>query len=240
MIALFTDFGASGPYVGQMEAILYQHASHTKVINLLNNAPTGNPKLSSYLLAALRLEFPKNTVFLSVVDPGVGGERKPVVLEADNQFFVGPDNGLFNTIAVHAKQSNWHKIIWQPENCSNSFHGRDLFAPVAAKLAKGEIDGLLQAYLQTGLENWAADLDAIIYFDCYGNAMTGLRYVKEMAGNQLQVGDLLLDQADTFCKVKKNQAFWYQNSAGLVEAAVNQGNAKAELNLELGMQVKFV
>lgn len=240
MIVLFTDFGATGPYLGQMEVVLHQYAPHIKVINLLSNAPKGDPILSSFLLAALRQGFPKNTIFLSVVDPGVGGERRPVVLEADNQFFVGPDNGLFNTIAIHAEQASWHEIIWQPENCSNSFHGRDLFAPVAAKLANGEMAGLLQAYQCAGLENWTADLDAIIYFDCYGNAMTGLRYDKKMSGNQLQIGDLLLEQAETFCKVRKNQVFWYQNSAGLVEVAVNQGNAKIQLNLELGMRAKFV
>lgn len=240
MIALFTDFGSAGPYVGQMEAVLYQYAPQAKVINLINNAPTGYPVLSSYLLAALRHSFPKNTVFLSVVDPGVGGQRVPVVLQADNQFFVGPDNGLFNTIALHASTVCWYEIIWQPENCSSSFHGRDLFAPVAALLTNGEINNLLQPYQNTNLENWLADFAGIIYFDHYGNAMTGLRYFNEMSAKQLQVGDLVLDQAETFCKVKKNQAFWYKNSSDLVEIAINQGNAKTQLKLELGMSVKFV
>ena len=240
MIALFTDFGVAGPYVGQMEAVLHQWAPQVKVINLISDAPKSNPVLSSYLLAALRHSLPKNTVFLSVVDPGVGGQRLPVVLEADNQFFVGPDNGLFNTIAVHANKVSWYEIIWQSENCSSSFHGRDLFAPVAALLTKGEKDNLLQSYQNENLENWPADYAGIIYFDHYGNAFTGLRYINQMSTKQLQVGDLALDQAETFCKVKQNQAFWYQNSSGLVEIAINQGNAKTQLKLELGMPVKFV
>lgn len=240
MITLFTDFGAADPYVGQMEAALHQYAPQAKVINLISNAPTGNPVLSSYLLAALRHSFPKNTVFLSVVDPGVGGQRVPVVLEADNQLFVGPDNGLFNTIALHANKVCWYEIIWQPENCSSSFHGRDLFAPVAALLARGGKNNLLKPYQNVNLENWPADFAGIIYFDHYGNAFTGLRYINQMSAKQLQVGDLVLDQAETFCKVKKNQAFWYKNSSGLVEIAINQGNAKTQLKLELGMLVKFV
>jgi len=241
VIALFTDFGSAGPYLGQMEAALYQHApQQTKIIHLINNAPTANPVLSSYLLAALRQSFPENTVFLSVVDPGVGGKRVPIVLEADNQFFVGPDNGLFNTIALHANKVCWHEIIWQPENCSSSFHGRDLFAPVAASIIKGEINKLLQPYQNTDLDNWPADFSGIIYFDHYGNAFTGLRYINQMSAKQLQVGDLVLDQAETFCKVKKNQAFWYKNSSGLVEIAINQGNATTQLKLELGMPIKFV
>ena len=240
MITLFTDFGAADPYVGQMEAALHQYAPQAKVINLISNAPTGNPVLSSYLLAALRHSFPKNTVFLSVVDPGVGGQRVPVVLEADNQLFVGPGNGLFNTIALHANKVCWYEIIWQPENCSSSFHGRDLFAPVAALLARGEKNNLLKPYQNVNLENWPADFAGIIYFDHYGNAFTGLRYINQMSAKQLQVGDRVLDQAETFCKVKKNQAFWYENSSGLVEIAINQGNAKIQLKLELGMSVKFV
>ena len=240
MITLFTDFGAADPYVGQMEAALHQYAPQAKVINLISNAPTGNPVLSSYLLAALRHSFPKNTVFLSVVDPGVGGQRVPVVLEADNQLFVGPGNGLFNTIALHANKVCWYEIIWQPENCSSSFHGRDLFAPVAALLARGEKNNLLKPYQNVNLENWPADFAGIIYFDHYGNAFTGLRYINQMSAKQLQVGGRVLDQAETFCKVKKNQAFWYENSSGLVEIAINQGNAKIQLKLELGMSVKFV
>ncbi len=240
MIALFTDFGAAGPYVGQMEAVLHQYAPQAKVINLISNAPTGNPILSSYLIAALRRSFPKNTIFLSVVDPGVGGQRVPVVVEADNQLFVGPDNGLFNTIAVQADKACWNEIIWQPDNCSNSFHGRDLFAPVAALLIKGKKNNLLQPYQNENLENWPADFAGIIYFDHYGNALTGLRYSNEISAKQLHIGSLVLDRAGTFCEVKQNQAFWYENSSGLVEIAINQGNAKSQLELELGMPVVFV
>jgi len=109
-IVLFTDFGPSGPYIGQMESVLLQAAPNVPVINLLSNAPTADPRLSSYLLAALRHGFPVNSIFLAVVDPGVGGTRRAVVLQADGQTFVGPDNGLLNTVAVQLKMRNGRKL----------------------------------------------------------------------------------------------------------------------------------
>ncbi len=103
-IVLFTDFGPAGPYIGQMESVLRQTAPNVPVINLLSNAPSADPRLSSYLLAALRHSFPVDSIFLAVVDPGVGGARRAVVLEAAGQLFVGLDNGLLNIIAAEQIQ----------------------------------------------------------------------------------------------------------------------------------------
>ena len=93
MIALFTDFGLEGPYTGQMKAVLHRMAPGVKVIDLFADAPMGDPKTSAYLLAAYAPWFPEGTVFLCVVDPGVGGERAAVVVEADGRVFVGPGGG---------------------------------------------------------------------------------------------------------------------------------------------------
>lgn len=240
MIVLFTDFGSSGPYTGQMEAVLKQMAPEAPVIHLVDDAPTGDPRLSGYLLAALRYSFPQGTIFIAVVDPGVGGERKPVVLNADGQYFVGPDNGLLNTASVQSEQVFWQEIIWRPAGCSTSFHGRDLFAPVAACLANRASKGMLKPLVRHGMSDWPADLQEIIYFDHYGNAMTGLRYSEEMSGRQLIVKDTRIDQSDTFCSVPEGGAFWYCNSSGLVEIAVNQGSAKEKLGMQLGAVIKFV
>ncbi len=240
MIVLFTDFGSSGPYIGQMEAVIYQYAPDIKIIRLVDNAPTGNPVLSSYLLAALSHGFPKKTVFLSVIDPGVGGDRLPIVLKANDQYFVGPDNSLFNTIALQAEQAVWYKIIWQPETCTLTFHGRDIFAPVAAMLSQGENNKIIEPHADVVLDQWQADLNKLIYFDHYGNAMTGLRYRDDMKNKLLKVANFVLEPAATFCKVEPGHPFWYGNSCGLVEIAVNQGNAQSQLSLELGMAVEFV
>ncbi|MGZ8158240.1 MAG: SAM hydrolase/SAM-dependent halogenase family protein [Methylobacter sp.] len=238
-IVLFTDFGPYGPYIGQMESVLRQAAPDVPVINLLSNAPTADPRLSSYLLAALRHSFPINSIFLAVVDPGVGGERRAVVLHADGQIFVGPDNGLLNTVAVQTKNAQWSEITWRPEQCSMSFHGRDLFAPVAAKLAVNAADDLLQPFDRNDLSDWPHDLAAVIYFDHYGNAMTGLRYREAFIGKTLTVNGIAIKQSGTFSDVEERQAFWYKNSSGLVEIAVNKGRAEQQLALKQGMQISF-
>lgn len=241
MIVTFTDFGPSGPYLGQMEAVLHQYAPEVKVIRLIDDAPIGNPQFSSYLLAALSFSFPENTIFLSVVDPGVGGSRIPVVLRVNQQYFVGPDNGSFNTIAVQSDLPLWYKIIWQPTHCSSSFHGRDVFAPVAAMMAQGkDADKILEPYSAIDLKHWKPDLNKLIYFDHYGNAITGFRYRDSMQGKRLQVGNFILENARTFCEAQIYKPFWYKNSMGLVEIAVNQGNAQSQLRLELGQSVDFI
>jgi S-adenosylmethionine hydrolase len=238
-IVLFTDFGPSGPYVGQMESVLRLTAPNVPIINLLNNAPIADPRLSSYLLAALRYSFPVNSIFLAVVDPGVGGQRRAVVLQADGQIFVGPDNGLLNTVAVQSQNTQWSEIVWRPKQCSMSFHGRDIFAPIAAKLAVNRADDLLLPFDRNDLNDWPHDLAEVIYFDHYGNAMTGLRYSEAFSSKTLTVNDIHIKQADTFSTVDEQQAFWYKNSSGLVEIAVNKGRAEQQLALKLGMGISF-
>ena len=103
MIALFTDFGLAGPYTGQMKAVIAEMAPGASIIDLFADAPTGNPKASAYLLAAYAAWFPEKTVFLCVVDPGVGGARLPIVLEADGRLYVGPGNGLFELVRRRAR-----------------------------------------------------------------------------------------------------------------------------------------
>src|SRR5215510_4197892 len=90
MIVLFTDFGLHGPYTGQMKAVLHQTASGIPAIDLFADAPVGNAKASAYLLAAYAEWFPEGTAFLCVVDPGVGGTRPPIIVEADGRWYVGP------------------------------------------------------------------------------------------------------------------------------------------------------
>ena len=123
MIVLFTDFGSQGPYTGQMKAVLYQIAPGIPAIDLFADAPVGNPKASAYLLAAYSEWFAAGTVFLSVVDPGVGGTRPPIILEADGRWYVGPGNGLFELVERRAASARSWDIVWKPERLSASFHG---------------------------------------------------------------------------------------------------------------------
>jgi len=239
MIFLFTDFGAEGPYLGQMEAALRQQAPGIDLVNLVSNAPAGEPRWSSYLLAALSKQLPGGSVFLAVVDPGVGGERLPVVLKADGQWFVGPDNGLFNTVAVQSAKTEWRIIDWRPTALSASFHGRDLFAPVAARIAVHDFEWASRSHPKPELDGWPSDIPEIIYFDHYGNAITGMRYATECDGMTLCANGRLLKRAETFCSVAIGEAFWYRNSMGLIEIAVNRGRANRDLGLALGMPISF-
>jgi hypothetical protein len=124
MIVLFTDFGLHGPYTGQMKAVLQQMAPGIPAIDLFADAPAGNPKASAYLLAVYAEWFPTGAVFLCVVDPGVGGTRPSIILEADGRWFVGPGNGLFELVQRRATQTRSWDIDWKPERLSASFHGR--------------------------------------------------------------------------------------------------------------------
>ena len=239
MILLFTDFGPAGPYLGQMEAVLRINAPDVEVVNLVSDAPTGNPRLGSYLLAALAADFPKGSVFLCIVDPGVGGDRLPVVLEADGRWFVGPDNGLLNTVAAQSKHVVWRIITWRPERLSASFHGRDLFAPVAAQIARQDFARIVSDWARPEIDNWPKDTASIIYFDHYGNAITGWRYSDALNGKTLSVNNRIIHQARTFSDSAIGKPFWYCNSMGLVEIAVNQGRADDVLSLELGQDFYF-
>src|SRR5262245_13502342 len=114
MIVLFTDFGLSGPYLGQVKAVLHEQAPGVPFIDLFADAPVGNPKAAAYLLAAYAPWFSAGTVFLCIVDPGVGSDRPAVILEADGRCYVGPGNGLFELIHRRARQAGSWDITWQP------------------------------------------------------------------------------------------------------------------------------
>lgn len=239
MIVLFTDFGLEGPYIGQMKAILARQASNKPLIDLFSDAPACNPKASAYLLAAYAEEFPLDTVFLCVVDPGVGSaERRPAMMRASGRWFVGPDNGLFDIVARRGSHVEWWRIGWRPPRLSASFHGRDLFAPVAAQLALGALptdDFLAGAPLTWGIETgWPDDLYEVVYVDHFGNAMTGIRATSLSADAILIARNDMFRQARTFADVPPGQGFWYENANGLVEIAVNQGRADEILGLKVG------
>ncbi len=233
---MFTDFGANGPYLGQMEAVIYQHNPQCNIINLLSDAPTEDIPACALLLQRLSTRFPENSVFLSVVDPGVGGERLPIVLKADHQFFVGPDNGLFDGVATRARAVEWYEINFRLDACSRSFHGRDIFAPVAAMLTQGTADNYLTHINRPAMSPLAA-LNRIIYFDTYGNAFTGIPYQTHFEGTIIKLGDSSIPQANTFCDVPQGDVFWYKNSLDLIEIAANQASARHLLGLRLGQDV---
>ncbi|MGE5027496.1 MAG: S-adenosyl-l-methionine hydroxide adenosyltransferase family protein [Betaproteobacteria bacterium] len=121
MILLFTDFGSADLYTGQVKAVLAQRAPGVPVIDLLNDAPDFNVRASAHLLAALAPQFPPGSVFLAVVDPGVGSARGAVVVEADGRWFVGPDNGLMSVVAARAAPIKSGAFAGSPQPCPPPF-----------------------------------------------------------------------------------------------------------------------
>jgi S-adenosylmethionine hydrolase len=241
MILLFTDFGLHGPYTGQVKAVLHQMAPHVPAIDLFADAPVGNPKASAYLLAAYAAWFPVGTVFLCIVDPGVGGTRPAIVVEADGRWYVGPGNGLFELVLRRAAKMRSWDIDWRPERLSASFHGRDLFAPVAAMLANGEpLPGQPRDDCADRCADWPDDLCEIVYVDHFGNAMTGLRATTLPPNTRLAAAGRIFERKRTFSDGPPGAAFWYENSNGLAEIAVNQGRADSDLGLAIGIPVEIV
>lgn len=242
MIVLCTDFGGNGPYVGQMKVVLAENAPSVPVVDLMHDLPVFEQKAAAYLLAALVEGLPNDAVVLGVVDPGVGRtDRRPVVMRAGGRFYVGPDNGLFAMIAKHAGASEWWEIDWRPAHMSNTFHGRDLFAPVAAMMARGEpVPGQpFDADDAVGMR-WPNDFGEVIYIDHYGNAMTGIRATTLPSDATLEVRDVSIRQARTFSDVGTGEVIWYENSCGLVEIAMNKEDAANQMGLRIGTHVLAV
>ena len=238
MIVLFTDYGLQGPYLGQVQAVLHKILPAENVINLLADAPRNNPRASAYLLSAFSRAFAAEpeTIFFSVVDPGVGSfQDRPTVLKADGQWYLGPDNGLFDIVCRHSSEIEcWH-LDWRSETLSASFHGRDLYAPTVAMIRNKDIPGT--AIRWEDRHGWPDDLNEIVYVDHFGNCMTGIRAKMLDTTRVIQVNGNTIPYAYTFSSAPTDSAFWYRNSQGLIEIAVNGGNAADKLNLAIGTEL---
>lgn len=233
MIFTFTDFGWQGPYMGEMRAAVLRVAPDIAFVDLMVDAPPFRPDLAAYLLAALAGRLRIGDVVIAVVDPGVGTDRAPLALEADQIWYVGPDNGLFEIVMRRAEKVAAFGITLRPSTLSESFHGRDLFAPMAARLAKG-VSGGIRATRATRHADMPDDLDRIVHIDVYGNLVTGRRALTLPTDAVLAHGDQLIRHARVFGAVAPGTLFWYANSSGLLELAQSGGSAAATLGLAIG------
>jgi hypothetical protein len=234
MIVLATDFGLDGPYTGQVQAVLYQQAPGIPVISLFADLVAFDIQGAAYLLPSYLQGFAPGTVFLCVVDPGVGSGRPGVVVRADGRWYIGPNEGLFAILARRAGEIDcW--VLPEARAAAASFHARDVFAPAAARLARGGSATGEPVEEETLLRpDWPDDLFRVLYIDRYGNAITGVRAAVIPDDALLRVGDYLLPRARTFADVAVGAPFWYCNANGLVEFAVNRGRADRELGLRVG------
>lgn len=233
-VALLTDFGA-GPYVGQMQLLFSGLAAAVPVVSLIADLPAYRPELASYLLNGLARRMPDRTLYACVVDPGVGTDRDLLLARCGDAWWLAPDNGLLVPLLRQRTGSQVLRVRWRPAWMSASFHGRDLFMPVAARLANGDwlestpvgLDELINAH-------WPAETWRVCYVDSFGNLILGVDANRVSPTAALEAGGHRLKPARTFADVAPGEAFWYCNAFGLVELAVNQGRADERLGLGLG------
>jgi S-adenosylmethionine hydrolase len=220
--------------------VLAAEAPRQPVVDLLNDARDYDVECAAHLLAALATQFPSGSVFLAVVDPGVGTARGAIVVDADGRHFVGPDNGLLSVAFQRAATRRCDAITWQPSRLSSSFHGRDLFAPVAARLAAGML-----------LPEWLAPkshpevmldprpLARVIYVDHFGNCVTGVPAAGLDRAATVGVGERELRFAPVFAEAPADAPFWYENSMGLVEIAWQRDSAARRLGVTAGYPIRI-
>jgi S-adenosylmethionine hydrolase len=239
-IFLFTDFGSTDVYVGQVKAVLHALSPDSTVIDLANDLASFDVEAAAHLLDALARQLPAGAVTLCVVDPGVGSARGAVAVLEDGRWYVGPDNGLMSVVAARSGRVSIYDLEPLPRRPSASFHGRDLFAPHAAALARGGgACAALRRRERLDVEFDPGNLPKIIHLDHYGNAITGVRASSVHPHETLRVRGRALGSARVFSDVPGGELFWYENSIGLVEIAANQASAAALLGLTVGQAIEF-
>ena len=197
IIALLTDFGGTDHYVGAIKGAILTVCPEAEIVDIVHDLPAHDIEAAAWALAASYRAFPHGTVFVAVVDPDVGSTRRAVVVECNGQLFVGPDNGLFTYVLYESGDYRMHAItnwaLMRPQ-VSSTFHGRDVFGPVAAHLARGvpldEVGSAaedpvmfpLQSMRHKAPGEWEANVIAV---DRFGNLTTSL-YERDLAGMLVQ------------------------------------------------------
>ena len=250
LVVLLTDYGADSIYVGAIKGAIYTKFPAARIDTLTNSVPPFDITSGAYLLAEGCKEFPPGTTFCCVVDPGVGAERKRIVLETKRgQFFVAPDNGLLSLVAkrdgIAGLREATNQVLWREGAVSHTFQGRDVFGPVAAAVSRGvplpEVGPEFKEMVflpieESRVENGVAR-GTVIRADDYGNVVTNITGDDlELIG--LQTGDMAeitigkarfaAPRKVTYSDVPQGDRLALIQSSGYVELAVNMGNlAKA-------------
>ncbi len=255
ILTLVTDFGTDDGFVGAMKGVILSVNPDIQLVDITHSIAPQDLVGAAFALNNSYPFFPEGTVHVVVVDPGVGGPRKPIALEGDGHLFVGPDNGVFSILRLGERISRVVEIkdrrFMLPE-ISFTFHGRDIFAPAAAHLSKGiglELLGPEVVEISTitipGPSHGEGVLKAeIIHIDRFGNLVTNLTpddFAKFVGSGRftIETGDVLMGEISSSYEGTpwgKPLAIW--NSFGFLEIAVNRGNASAELGLGRGATVK--
>jgi S-adenosylmethionine hydrolase len=255
-IAILTDFGISDNYNGVMEGVIRKINPNVNVTYITPNAKNFNIVAGAYLLYTAYKYFPKYTIFLTVIDPGVGTSRKPIIIKTKNYYFVGPDNGILYPSAsedgILKIVSITNRKLYLSKQISNTFHGRDIFSVAAAFLSTGvrieifgeevkeeELAKLLFNYTkETVSKDKIKACGKVIYIDHFGNVTTSIRI------NNLKVGEegkIFVSNKEfkakivrTFGEGSGEEVLIYRNGYFFIEVGINKGDASNILKVKEG------
>lgn len=242
-ITLLTDFGVADYFVGAMKGVILSINPHATIVDITHEIPAQDVAAGAFTLLAAYDAFPKGTIHVAVVDPGVGSSRRPIVVSAADRFFVGPDNGIFTHVldsaseVFHVTASEYFR---QP--VSNTFHGRDIFAPVAAALSNGIDPSSLGPRIADPIRLSISRNPQIIHIDHFGNLITNITRDSYKQGTTLVVNGNRIGAFRNFFGENAGEAgepFAIWGSAGFLEIAVNGGSAAEILGVKRGDEVHF-
>ena len=264
MIALLTDFGIDDPYAGIMKGIIKDISPDADFIDLTHKIPAGDIQRGAFVLWQAARDLPYGTVFLSVVDPGVGTNRKAIFLHRGGQIFIGPDNGLLSYLFYNSQYSAWELTNpkYQLPGSSNTFHGRDIFAPGAAYAAQGipgnQFGPVVKSLIRLADPVFTREGNSfrgeILSRDSFGNLFTSLGILKinndiievnswitgesfiipNIKNIMIHVNQHQLPLVTTFGSVPGNKSAGLIGSTGLLEIITNQGSSVDVLSLKRG------
>lgn len=241
VITLLTDFGTADGYVGEMKGVLLSEAPTAHLVDITHDVPSHDVELGRLALARYWRRFPRTTVHIAVVDPGVGSDRAAIAVECDGRFLVGPDNGILSP-ALLDKGARAVRLPVAP-TASHTFHGRDVFAPAAARLATGAglesvgvvtTDPVIRRTPEPQRVASGELLGQVIAIDRFGNAITNLL---GMRGGQVSVAGRELPLRRTYAELGQGEPGAVVGSTGLIEIVVREGRASDVLSLARGARV---
>ncbi|MFH2009150.1 MAG: SAM-dependent chlorinase/fluorinase [bacterium] len=251
IITLLTDFGTSDGYVAAMKGTALTLSSALRVIDITHEVPSQDIFRAALILKQVAQTFPKGTVHVVVVDPGVGTHRLPIAVESADQYFVGPDNGVLTLAATPPRQAyQLTNSDLMRAKLSDTFHGRDIFAPVGARLACDTsieevgpaLDTIAEIPLPTPTLGQGTIVGEVIYADRYGNLMINvtedLLRKLDPASIRITISGITIEGLrSTYGDVKRGELVAYVGSTGYLEVARREGNARHYLGAPRGAQV---
>lgn len=234
IVTFLSDFGTGDAYAAQVKAVILSGLPDATIVDITHEIPPFDILSAAWTLHTAYRYFPSGTCHLAVVDPGVGTSRDVLLVKKDGHLFVGPDNGIFSFLYP----AEVFEVLWRPEGpVSPTFHARDVFAPVLAKVALGADPGTLGRVREDPVR---IDIYApmIVAIDRFGNVITNVDSIHLKEGFSLTIGSTRIEGiADTYADLPRGKMGLIHGSASTIEIAVNQGNAAQALNARVGMPV---